>query len=71
MNKKKRKDKQSTKVKMTRMQQMSLKTDREVLRDLGLIMPRITPKYWLAVGKLSDRDNISPYYLHLLAVVNT
>ncbi len=53
------------------MQQMSLKTDREVLRDLGLIMPRITPKYWLAVGKLSDRDNISPYYLHLLAVVNT
>ncbi len=67
MNRKKRKDKQSATMKLTAMQRASLKTDREVLHDLGLKMPRITPKYWLAVGKLSDRDNVSPYFLHLLA----
>ncbi len=67
MNKKKQKAKQSTAVKMSRMERMSLKTNREVLRDLGLKMPRVTPKYWLAIKKLSDRYNVSPYFLHLLA----
>lgn len=67
---KKRKNKQSTTVKISRMERMSLKTDREVLRDLGLKMPRITPKYWLAVKVLSDLDFTSPYFYHLYAARN-
>jgi len=67
MRTKKRKNKLSTTVKMSRMERMSLKTDREVLRDLGLKMPRITPKYWRAVKILSDLDFTSPYFYHLYA----
>jgi hypothetical protein len=67
MHKQERKDKQRATVKLSTVERMSLEFDRKVIRDMGLKMPRITPKYWLAVKALSQVDNTSPYFYHLFA----
>ena len=61
---------QRPKVRLTRMQKITLKDNREILRDMGLKMPAITPKYWSAIQKLSARSGTSIAFYHLAAARN-
>src|SRR6266851_2640879 len=61
------KQSQLPKVRLTRMQRITLKDNRELLREMGLKMPAITPKYWSAIQKLSARSATSIVFYHLAA----
>jgi len=52
------------------MERITLKDNREILRDMGLKMPAITPKYWSAIQKLSARDATSTLFYHIAAARN-
>src|SRR5438105_6674068 len=64
---KKQKQNDAPNVKLTRMQRMKLKYDREILRDMGLRMPRITPKYWSAIQIVSSKSFTSTTFYHIAA----
>jgi hypothetical protein len=59
MRKKKTKGKQKPTVKLSQMEQLSLRSTRKLLHDSGLKMPRITNKYWSALKTLSQYDATS------------
>lgn len=52
-------------VEMSEMEKLSHKLNIKTLHDLGLKMPRITQKYWLAVRKLSIIQMTSTYFMHI------
>ena len=54
-------------MRLTQMEKISLRNNREVLRDMGLKMPRITPKYWLAIKLISAKDSTSIVFYHIHA----
>jgi len=47
--------------------QLNLKSDRATLADLGLKMPRCTPKYLATVSTLSAHWGVSYYFIHIQA----
>jgi hypothetical protein len=49
------------------MEKLSLKNNREALLDMGLKMPRITPKYWSAIKLISANDSTSIVFYHIHA----
>jgi hypothetical protein len=67
MRKKLRKNKQKKAIKLSPMEQMSLEDNRAALRDMGLKMPRITPKYWGAIKLLSSQGATSVVFYHIIA----
>jgi hypothetical protein len=67
MRKQKRKNKQRATVTLSPVERMSVEFDKKVIRDMGLKMPRMTPKYWLAVKTLSQATNTSLSFIHLAA----
>ena len=54
-------------VKLSKVDQMTWDLDKHTLADLGLKMPRFTPKYWLGVCVLSEIQLTSPYFFHVTA----
>jgi hypothetical protein len=67
MRKKKPKGNQKPTVQLSPMEQISLRSTRELLRDSGLKMPRITNKYWSALKTLSQFDATSLEFYHIAA----
>ena len=49
------------------MDRITLKDNRDVLRDMGLKIPMITAKYWSAIQKLSSRSTTSTVFCHITA----
>jgi hypothetical protein len=67
MRKNIRKDKQKKAIKLSPMEQMNLEDNRAALRNMGLQMPRITPKYWGAIKLLSSQGSTSVVFYHIIA----
>jgi hypothetical protein len=67
MRKKKAKSKQNSVVQLSPMEQMSVRSTREMLRESGLKMPSITNKYWAALKTLSQFDATYFDFYHITA----
>jgi hypothetical protein len=49
------------------LEELSIQTDKRALADLGLKMPKLTPKYWGAVRILAAHQSVSTFFIHLEA----
>lgn len=52
---------------LSKYQRQQISSDRRILADRGLKMPRLTKKYLTGIFVLAIKDQTSPYFFHLHA----